>query len=162
MIKGRLEADEIYEMYADNINYYAAPGTPLNRIALFAGKKVYTDVGTYEGADVAEYINKDVASWVLMSGIQCSGIDHGSWLRDRDYCDIKEIEKKKEDDYYFNTDILNYAQAVMVAANDYCKGKDGITLIEYCGEADMTVIHEFKDKLAFIKYAREFLDEIEE
>lgn len=159
--------NNIIERYIKHINYYTAPGMILNRIVGFQGNKVFLE-SCPEGVDVEEgghifedYINYDVAPWVLMCGVMLTGMDHGSFVRNRDYCKAKDVEQKKEEDYYLNTDILNYAYACMAAYTEHQKGKEGITLVEYIGEGGMCHVSEFKDEEDMYNYVGEFLEEVE-
>lgn len=162
--------NNIIERYINNINYYAAPGMALNRIVAFQGNKIFLESHP-EGVDAEkdgqifeDYINYEVAPWVLVCGIMLSGMDHGSFVRNRDYCKAKEVEKKREEDYYLNTDILNYAHACMAAYTDHTghlEGKEGITLVEYIGEAGTCIVSEFKDEEDMYTYVGEFLEEVE-
>ena len=159
--------NNIIERYINNINYYAAPGMALNRIVAFQGNKMFLE-SCPEGVDVEkdgqifeDYINHEVAPWVLVCGIMLSGMDHGSFVRNRDYCKAVDVERKREEDYYLNTDILNYAYACMAAYTEHSKGKESITLVEYIGEAGTCVVSEFKDEEDMYRYVGEFLEEVE-
>lgn len=159
--------NNIIERYIKHINYYTAPGMTLNRIVGFQGNKMFLESHP-EGVDVEkegkvfeDYINYDVAPWVLVCGIMLSGMDHGSFVRNRDYCKAKDVERKREEDYCLNTDILNYAHACMAAYTEHVEGKEGITLVEYIGEAGTCAVSEFKDEEDMYAYVGEFLEEVE-
>ena len=155
--------DNIYEWYAKNVNYYAAPGLPTNRVVIYADGKVYTEEEP-EGQPaekIEEYVNNSLAPWILVNAIYCDGIDHGNFVRNRAYCKLTEIPGKKEDDYDINADILNYAEAVMVAAHEHLQGKKGVTLVEYVGEADICVVQEFADENELRIEFKEWIEAVE-
>lgn len=154
----------IFEEYASNVNYFRMPGEAENKTAIFVGSTVYTEEKP-EGVpvqEIAEYVNYNVAPWALMRGIQCKGIDHGNFIRERDYCPVTCVPYKKEEDYYLNTTVLNYAMAVMVAAQECSSGKEGIILVEYVGEADYCSVFLFTNESEFKEYADECLKTIRE
>ncbi len=155
--------DNIYEWYAKNVNYYAAPGLPLNMVVIYADGKVYTEENPkgQPAEKIEDYVNNRLAPWILMNAIYCTGIDHGNFIRNREYCKLTQIPNKNRDDYDINADILNYAEAVMVAAHEHLQGKKGITLIEYVGEADNCVVQEFADENAFRIEFKEWIEELE-
>ena len=154
----------IFEQYAENINYYQAPGMPGNKIVIFENGNVYTDEEPTccNQKSIEEYINNYAIPWAFLNGIYLRGIDHGNFVRIRSYCPSIEVPKKKEEDYSLNVDILNYVHSVMVASEEHAKGKHGITVIEYVGEADQCIVQEFKDKIEFEEYVKEYLEEIKE
>jgi hypothetical protein len=154
----------IFEEYASNVNYFRMPGEPENKTAIFVGTTAYTEEKP-EGVsihEIEEYVNHNVAPWVLMRGIQCAGIDHGNFIRERDYCSVMCVPYKKEEDYYLNTSVLNYAMAVMVAAEEHSLGSKGITLVQYVGEADYCSVFLFANESEFREYADECLKTIRE
>lgn len=159
--------NNVIERYVKNIDYYAVPGIELNRIVAFQDHKMFLE-SCPEGVDVEEkgaifedYINQEVAPWVLVCGVMLAGMDHGNFVRNRDYCKAKDVERKEEEDYYLNTDILNYAFACMAAYTEHLKGKEGVTLVEYIGEEGICHVSEFKDEEDMYKYVGELLEEVE-
>ncbi len=154
----------IYERFASKVNYYLAPGLPDNKLVIFEGDNVYTDESPMrqDRKAVEDYVNYTVFPWAFMNGIYCTGIDHGNFVRNRHYCKAIDVPKKKEEDYDFNVDILNYAMAIMVASEEHAKGKTGITMVEYVGEADMCVVYEYPDEKAFEADVKEWLEEVED
>ena len=155
----------IFERYAENINYYQAPGMPGNRVVIFTDDgKIYTDENP-SGCTATEfenYINYKAIPWAFMNGIYLYGVDHGNFIRNRKYCAAKEVVDKTEEDYSLNYDVLNYVHAAMVASEEHANGKAGITVVEYIGESDMSWVHEFKDAVGYEQYVGEFLKEIKE
>lgn len=164
LLEKQNQGPSVFEEYAENIDYYGAPGIPANKIVIFENGYVHTeaDPKARDPKIIEDYINKVAIPWAFMNGIYCVGMDHGSFVRNREYVKSTDVPKKKEDDYSVNVDILNYVFAVMAAAVEHANGKKGITVIEYCGEADFTTVNEYADEKAFLEDVQEFLDEIKE
>lgn len=152
---------DIFERYASKINYYQAPGMPSNKVAIFVDKDVYTESGNYFDRMIETYVNTTLIPWAFMNGVYCTGISHGNFVYNRQYCKVTEVPKKKEEDYSLNVDVLNFVMAVMVASEEHANGKEGITMVEYVGEADMCMVREFADEKAFEAEVKEWLEEIE-
>ena len=153
----------IYERYASQINNLQAPGIPGNKVAIFVDKDVYTDAGNYFDTLMETYINTTLIPWAFMNGIYCKGMTHGNFVVERCYDKVTNIPNKKEEDYSLNVDVLNYVNAVMVAANLYHKELvSHITMVYYIGEADVCGVREFKDEEEFTKAIEEELEYLEE
>lgn len=131
----------IFERYVEAICSLDVPGLPCNKIAVFTGNQVYTDA---KEASVENYVNYHIIPWAFMNGIYCKGMTHGNFVVERDYQKPEDVVKNKEDDFYLNTEILNFVYAVMAAAVEIKKAKTGtVIVVGYCGEADGAYVNRY-------------------
>lgn len=148
----------IFEKYVDAIGSLDVPGLPCNKIAIFTGNQVYTDV---KESSVENYVNHHIIPWAFMNGIYCKGMTHGNFVVERDYQKPEEIIKNKEEDFYLNTDILNYVYAVMAAAIEIKKTKRGtVIVVGYCGESDVVYVNRYDSVKKFIKQAEQEIKDL--
>lgn len=148
----------IFEQYAEAIEGMDVPGIPKNRIAIFTGNQVFTE----EGETSAEnYVNRHTIPWAFMNGIYCKGMTHGNFVVERDYKKPEEVINNKEEDFYLNTEILNYVYAVMAAAMEIKEAKDGtVVVVGYCGESDVAYVNRYESVEAFTKEAKEEMKDL--
>ncbi|MBO7212593.1 MAG: hypothetical protein J6V44_16545 [Methanobrevibacter sp.] len=146
----------IFEKYVRAINSIQAPGLPANKVAVFVGDMVFTDA---EEPSVEKYVNEHIIPWAFMNGIYCKGMTHGNFVVERDYQKPEEVVKNKEEDFYLNTDILNYVYAVMSSAVDIRKEEKGtVIVVGYCGEADMAYVNRYNSVEEFTEQAEQEIE----
>jgi hypothetical protein len=144
---------QIYERYANAINSLIAPGMPENKVAIFVGNQVFTESGE---SDVEKYVNQQLIPWAFMNGIYCNGMIHGNFVVERDYKEPEKVVENKDEDYFLNTDIINYVFAVMATAIEIKKVPEGtVIVVGYCGEADYTYVNRYETVEAFTAEAEE-------
>lgn len=159
----------IFEQYIEALDALKAPGVPVDKTAIFVNDGLgnltaYTDAGSYKGEDIDNYINFSVLPWAFLYGVGCSGMNHANFFHGHEYQPASVIALKKEDDYYLNVDILNYANACMAESHERFRNpeKNTITMVSYSGESDYTYVEEFKDVEAFTKFASELINCLDE
>lgn len=148
----------IFERYVEAISSMDVPGIPANRIAIFKGNQVFTEAGE---PSVENYVNHHIIPWAFMNGIYCKGMTHGNFVVERDYQKPEEVINNKEEDFYLNTEVLNYAYAVMAAAMEIKQVKDGtVIVVGYCGESDIAYVNRYESVEAFTKEAKEEMKDL--
>jgi len=150
----------IFERYADKVNNLLCPGMPDTKIIIFVRDEQYN---SSREPSVEAFVNEELIPWAFMNGIYCSGMFHGNFAVDRSYKEPKEVIQSTDEDYDFNTSILNFVFAVMAAATKYdANPSDKITVVAYWGEADMCDVWEFDTEEEFYEYIKDDLAALEE
>lgn len=149
----------IFEKYVDALNSLAVPGIPDNKVAVFTGNQVFTDANE---ASVENYVNYHLMPWAFMNGIYCHGMTHGNFVVERDYCKPEEVIKNKEEDFYLNTEILNYVYAVMAAATEIRKAPEGtVIVVGYYGEGDIAYVNRYATVADFVAQAEKEIKDLD-
>lgn len=147
----------IYDKYLAAVDSMRAPGEGQSLVAIFDtnGYLHTPDKVLKTETEIENYINKEVIPYVFINGIECDGIIHGNWISGRNYPKSTDVPKKTSDDYYVSAELLNYVNALMVAAYEYHNGKNMVTLVAYWNDSGTCDVTEFKDENDFTFQTKE-------
>lgn len=135
----------------DIVDNNTAPGIPAPWVTIIT--KNVQIIGGVDGfsvclntSELEAAIRKHIAPITMLYGVSTDGIDRGSWTGESKYDTPEEILKNKEENYYFDTEILNYVYSIPAAVNHLDDLADNeILMIQYSPEAGISCMERFSN-----------------
>lgn len=129
--------------YMKAVDEFRCPGEPESLIVYI---KKDNCIFNQEDMSDLEIMDKIILN-LFHKAIMCDNFENGSWLEEVSYKPIQEIVQQTSEDYYIDTEMMNFIFSLKVAINETRLDSNKEFLLGYDGVGGFMYYAEGKDEI---------------